>query len=295
MSILRAYDPPECDGRGVPLDWERCRACEAARNLANFAAAEAMCDLADVHRRACATCATCGGYGSLKAAVLASRLARFRGSVPIPEAEIGHRCENCGHPLSEGTWEDPPLAEWLGTFEARERGRKCILRGVEPKATAGGSQHYSPCDEGCRHSGPLRCDSPSDLTTRWDTYLPVADTDVLRSVVGAGVKVEASWRPVDVRCLGWPHDLRPERLAVLCLRCFAARTTPSGAHDRATGRTTAPEGPGSPAAGADGDDPAHCPARGVQPTTSTGEGRAANGERHAPSPVEHRPYGGPRP
>ena len=27
-------------------------------------------------------------------------------------------------------------------------------------------------------------------------------------------------RPVDVRTLGWAHDLRPERLSVLCLRCW---------------------------------------------------------------------------
>jgi hypothetical protein len=39
------------------------------------------------------------------------------------------------------------------------------------------------------------------------------------------LEFRASWRPVDVRCLSWPHDLRPESLAVLCLRCWAGRAS----------------------------------------------------------------------
>jgi hypothetical protein len=35
---------------------------------------------------------------------------------------------------------------------------------------------------------------------------------------------EASWRPVSLRTLGGPDDLRPENLAVLCLRCWAAES-----------------------------------------------------------------------
>ncbi len=60
---------------------------------------------------------------------------------------------------------------------------------------------------------------------------------------------------------------------------------PSGAHDRATGRTAAPDA---------GDDPRVPQRAGVQPSTLAGEGRAAHGERHAPSPAEQHLDGGLR-
>jgi hypothetical protein len=109
--------------------------------------------------------------------------------------------------MSEGTWEfhpQPMLCQTKGEWQKetlayaldRLRDRR---RDPDPRVVA---VHYSPCDEGCRHGGPTRCeaftiDGPSD--------------------------VEASWRQVDVRCLDWPHDLRPESLSVLCLRCFVER------------------------------------------------------------------------
>lgn len=116
------------------------------------------------------------------------------------------RCEDCGHPMSEGTWtHEPPC----GFVEAERRAMVEHDFSTDDKAV-----HYSPCDEGCRHGGPGR-----------EQVGPEVKIDL-----GAGshpiepvVRREASWRQVDVRTLGWPHDLRPEKLAVLCLRCYAER------------------------------------------------------------------------
>jgi hypothetical protein len=141
---------------------------------------------------------------------------RFRGSVPIPEAEIGHRCESCSHPMSEGTWEDGPRREWTA-----EDADLAELAGVP--SGSGPRVHYSPCDEGCDHGGPARLRLEQRGEKGW---IPVTDQRpgdaLLLDRVDA---VEASWRSVDIRTLGWPHDLRPEKLAVLCLRCFAERSS----------------------------------------------------------------------
>jgi hypothetical protein len=220
MSILRVYDPSECDAAGVPLDWERCRLCRPTRELVGD----------------WPSCGMCGGHGALKAAALAAKLARLgrvaateTGRVWVPAQDpLKPRCESCSHPMSEGTWEHMrvPVAVAPAVMKASvARATQALRGGDEPNPEA--TTHYSPCDEGCRHGGPLRCNTPSDLTAEWDTHLLAADSDVLRSIVGAGVTVEASWCSVDVRTLGWPHDLRTEKLAVLCLRCFAAKTAES--------------------------------------------------------------------
>lgn len=116
--LLRIYEPAECDAHGVPLGWDRCRACGGPDAVGG--------------------CDDCAGHGSLRVAVLAtlseahanSYARTFGWSEPDPPFVL--RCQGCGHPTSEGA-------------------------------------------------------------------------------------------QVDVRCLGWPHDLRPERLVVLCLRCWAER------------------------------------------------------------------------
>ncbi len=216
-NILRQYDPPwysamrglppECDEHGKPLDWDRCRTCGG--------------DGLTTDRYFAEPCDRCGGHGSLKEAALAA-MSSFTDT---------HRpdgtpcCEDCGHPMSEGTWEG------FGVYDAPYRSmaevladvRQSLSQGVEPEWHGPGPApvHYSPCDEGCRHGGPghvLVDDSPVD---QWQEYTNISLPDALRA---PGVKrIEASWRPVDVRTLGWPHDLRSERLAVLCLRCYAKR------------------------------------------------------------------------
>jgi hypothetical protein len=55
-----------------------------------------------------------------------------------------------------------------------------------------------------------------DLNYHWQVFGPV-DAATLKLTPD----FEASWRQVDVRTLGWPHDLRENKLAVLCLRCLA--------------------------------------------------------------------------
>ena len=216
MSVLRIYDPAECDSSGVPLDWERCQCFDGSLSPEDFWPA----------------CPRCAGHGSLKAAALAEIRAGpkagmwrrapvtgeryFAYTEPIhPAARL--RCEDCGHPMSEGTWEDPPLAVDLGYVETRARAERAILAGrsIAPQVH---SQHYSPCDEGCWH--PASPGRFRNVAGEW-VY------DGMMQGLAAPSCREASWRPVDVRRLGWPCDLRPERLAILCLRCWAARSSPT--------------------------------------------------------------------
>lgn len=97
-----------------------------------------------------------------------------------------------------------------------------LREGTDPADFGDGNcTHYSPCDEGCRHGGPGRWTNGGAMG--WGL---LADSDGypdVREAVRDRLTPEAAWRPVDVRTLGWPHDLRFEKLAVLCLRCWAAR------------------------------------------------------------------------
>jgi hypothetical protein len=273
VTVLRVYDPSECDSAGVPLDWERCRACEG----------DGQQDGATTSKRMF-RCSACDGHGSLRAAAMHEALRDQRDEelhlidfyVPdVPDAlpddrqaaidqtaaairdvtaagreaarraAAQPRCEDCGHPAGEGEWEygtwlwagqvpgvtsvapegDARRAAWkqrsalLSLRDGQEPLRR--LR-YEPDQTL--DVHWSPCDPRCLHGPPFR--------------LRVADVEEPQVVVEADEPagrwaanvdprfgpVMASWRQVDVRTLGWPHDLRPERLAVLCLRCWAARS-----------------------------------------------------------------------
>jgi hypothetical protein len=234
-TVLRVYDPSECDSTGTPLDWERCRACKGAGEVQSSVTPDI-----DPRDPACETredpCGDCEGHGSLKAAALAGKewraeewahaTARVRSVVP-PRV---HRCEDCGHPMSEGMWENgtwtrgdagqPGTPEWAFAHLRRGNEPPRNLSADPPPTHRSFAVHYSPCDEGCRHGGPMRFGDGDG----WD---PERAENILVSAVFASewTHVEASWRPVDIRTLGWPHDLRPERLAILCLRCFAS--TPS--------------------------------------------------------------------
>lgn len=129
------------------------------------------------------------------------------------------RCTLCGHPASEGTWEHE--VKWTrrmllirAEHELREYGNtECIDRL--------GVTYYSPCDEGCDHSGPGRV-QPSDQAGMgsvcgWNLYLNVCDAPVTLST-GCGwvsTTVEASWRHVDIRA---------STGTALCLRCYVEQT-----------------------------------------------------------------------
>lgn len=205
MSVLRIYDPNECDEHGVPLDWERCRKCSDGRIVTPEYERGG-----DIQWR---TCDRCDGHGSLKAAaLLAFWGVGYQPSVVGEDGKPRFRCEDCGHPMSEGTWE--PVESW-----PTEGGEVDLLRAVGDVGQARG-RHYSPCDEGCRHGGPGRIIA----TAEWNKGRV---ENVAKLNVYEGYDKQASWRPVDVRTLGWAHDLRPEKLAVLCLRCWAARGKPT--------------------------------------------------------------------
>jgi hypothetical protein len=146
------------------------------------------------------------------------------------------RCEDCGHPMSEGTWEDrSPVkrtslvnpdrlnyAVWQAWFRWA---MDALREGQEPPDAMPHSDdpapvHFSPCDEGCRHGGPGRWKAGEHPNQRWIEAGGLMHNEAGLLYVQNGLPVEASWRPVDVRTLGWPQ---PERLAVLCLRCYADR------------------------------------------------------------------------
>jgi hypothetical protein len=222
VSVLRVYDPGECDERGVPLDWERCRLCNG-EGKAFYRPRDASYDGEP--------CQDCGGHGSLKAAALAARpwATYFTGQEAGP-----HRCEDCGHPMSEGTWEHRSIKLAAGLMGASRPAPSAeevyttamghaitrARRGQEPESFGlWDATHWSHCDEGCRHGGPVR---HAGLGGTDDVLAKGRTVEALIEFFGAD-KVQASWRPVDVRPLGWPHDLRPEKLAVLCLRCWSAR------------------------------------------------------------------------
>lgn len=207
MTIPGIIDPPDCDKSGVPLDWERCRTCEGRGEAHGSWPDGRMATMPD-------RCPTCDGHGSLKAAAL-DHLKRIGKARTWTTPDYAPRCEDCGHPMSEGTWEDispgRPENDKID-HEAMRKGYAAAAWKIlsvdkqEPTKRIGDLTLYSPCDEGCRHGGPGRLDG-----------IPIADMQRAR------IRAEASWRPVDVRTLGWPHDLRPEKLAVLCLRCYAER------------------------------------------------------------------------
>jgi hypothetical protein len=226
-ALLRVYDPSECDDQGVPLDWERCQQCGGDGFTVEADPADESGETPEQ-----VPCDRCETRGSLKAVVLAHFMARQRPDETCSgDPDQGTctcdtlRCEDCGHPMGDGTWEgsewgprsglSPAVGSEAWAFEH-------LRRGNEPPREIVGSAtgtHYSPCDEECRHEGPTRFRHPAG-----DFAFTYAEHPVnMRLAAESGGVVEAPWRGVDVRTLGWPHDLRPERIALLCLRCLAAR------------------------------------------------------------------------
>lgn len=238
---LRVYDPKECDERGVPLDWERCRTCHDGVGLEP---GYSTIGVAGYLRHGSRTsdwgadvpCPTCGGHGSLKIAVLG----HLKRGQWVAQAGIGSeawvrrfnmveaappdflaRCECCGHPMVEGTWDNPgapdgdPLLDEISIDSLLHK----PLNSFHEWAFRHGGAHYSACDERCAHHGPGRATGGQlrdELVGRW-----------LQKANQYGITptptFEALWRSVDARLLGWEHDLRPERLALLCLRCWTER------------------------------------------------------------------------
>lgn len=204
-SILRPYKPSECGDDGYPLDWERCRPCDGSGELRQMGTAH---DGGEYR-----PCERCGGHGSLKAAALDRAAYRAAAKELSPYVQTmqdwrakneAPRCESCAHPMSEGTWE----GEQRGSDLTEQFTMAChALSGGREPTNPG--VHYSPCDEKCDHGDPGR---------RWIDQDPPT-----LYAAKPEPRVESSWRPVDIRVLGFPNDLSPDNLAVLCLRCLAER------------------------------------------------------------------------
>lgn len=113
-------------------------------------------------------------------------LAWRRGDPRIPDLVrelAGHRCARCGHPYR----------------------------------TKQSSPEWSPCDDGCRHGGPVMLEGidPPHGADEW-----LLTGEVVRAYMVDGVKVYARWRVLTVHHLtGEKADCRWWNLAPLCQRC----------------------------------------------------------------------------
>lgn len=241
--LLRIYDPEECGIDGAPLDWKKCRACDGTgrRVLSPLSGLLPGTTAAVLRSEACPVCE---GHGSLKALALESIAKRSRGGKTFTphqknciayntmgghcdchRALLPFRCEGCGHPMNDGIWNGADLdgdgPEEVARFWTAQA-RKCLRLGTEPFWGAKGMPVYwSPCDEGCRHGGPVLARSLASVV--WDAFPTDPPRPIDQMVRSHDVK--ASWRQVGIRRMGWAHDLRPERLAILCLRCYAERNS----------------------------------------------------------------------
>ncbi len=213
----------ECDEHGVPLAWDECTECEG---------------WGDERSPGRPLCSLCKGFGSLRAMVLAQLLKKENDDdcdclIPYLDGAGQHspgcrcfkpkepRCESCRHPMSDGTWEG-------GNDESRAGPTMQTLAGEvqagywPPDEWAGWERlgtHFSRCDEGCRHGGPVRRGG-YDIGPNAPIDLPA----VVAQETARGAYVEASWRIVDVQFKnGWPHDLRLGNLVLLCTRCAAEK------------------------------------------------------------------------
>jgi Zn finger protein HypA/HybF involved in hydrogenase expression len=215
MSVLRVYDPWECTSDGVPLNWDCCRCCNRVGVV--YASPEAIrrTHVPEGAPIESCSCPMCGSHGSLKAEALAKLIIERirRGDAGENNDPLTPRCEDCGHPMNEGTWEPHPPQDRSG--KTHPDANREITMALAEFWERRGVVHFSPCDEDCNHDGPGR--KPFD--GGW-----IGCNEMMNNV-GITKGFQASRRPVDVRCLGWPHDLRPERLAVLCLRCWAERSS----------------------------------------------------------------------
>jgi hypothetical protein len=206
-SVLDVVARSECGPDGYPLDWEWCRMCEGGTKPFNLLAGR---------------CPMCGGHGSLRAAALSLF---SLGITYSPDWVVGMpewRCGKCNHPMSEGTWEiherwrdqangysNDEVIKYIEEAFAEGRSIKYV------ESTYKDAVHLSKCDGKCTHSAEHVRSHPEG------SFKAFRETDTsMFGAIESGWIVESSWRQVDIHFKnGWQHDLRPENLTLLCLRC----------------------------------------------------------------------------
>lgn len=111
----------------------------------------------------------------------------------IVRQEAGDRCIRCGHPYLKGT---API-------------ERTVVDGEEVRTS------WSPCDEHCRHLGPMRVWT----TEGWVDFEP-STADACGPAVYAVGRAEAAWRILTVHHLsGVKLDCRWHNLVALCQKC----------------------------------------------------------------------------
>ncbi len=105
---------------------------------------------------------------------------------------------------------DPPIKDLI-----RDRdGHRCLRCGHPYRKGENGNGEWSPCDERCRHGGPVRWSNGSS----WESYDGPDQT--------IAQHVEAAWRILTVHHLnGVKHDCRWWNLVSLCQRCHLSIQT----------------------------------------------------------------------
>jgi hypothetical protein len=113
--------------------------------------------------------------------------------------------------------------EWHAAikFNVREQaGNRCVRCGHPYRTGEHGRGDWTPCDEECRHGGPLRAGvEPLNVDTAGEGVRVVAWL-VERGSLPTGTIVEAAWRILTVHHLdGDKANCRWWNLAPLCQRC----------------------------------------------------------------------------
>lgn len=198
LKLFREYEPHECGGDGYPLVWSRGLWPWGGDDDAT------------------------GDYIEEYGTVI--NFSRTPPPDPAPGLDVGvkdivrmlagHRCIRCGHPYREGrfTWAPRRPEE-----PAPDVQLKALNDDLAPADRAGHRTHWSPCDEHCQHSAPIRVrDQPrvefavpanapvtdsrlDDVWRYWPTLrkrdaLQVDPVDNAGAIVRDWKDVEAAWR-----------------------------------------------------------------------------------------------------
>lgn len=135
----------------------------------------------------------------------------------LVRADAGHRCVRCGHPYivgESGHFEDTTIDLALQGEDGRlfyaDMGDVSPPAGIRNRAV-----NWSPCDERCRHAGPIRYgDNPPFDDGSAHEFVTRCARDGLPNGT-----VQAAWRILTVHHLNQrKHDLRWFNLAALCQR-----------------------------------------------------------------------------